>query len=134
MALDWSKYPDFTEDEFSHGGPEMDSGFMSRLQTARSICRELTKAAGFNEIPFRINSGSRSRERNRQVGGKPDSTHLYGRACDIAYTSSRECFFIAKSLLLAGFTRIGIAKNFIHVDIGEDFDFPDKAPNVLYLY
>lgn len=130
--MDWSRVPDFTSDEFDHGGPEMDEAFMLRLQTARSICRELCLEAGVPEISFVINSGSRSEKRNRQVGGKPDSTHLYGRACDIRASSSREKFFIVKSLLLAGFTRVGIYENFIHVDNGDDFDTPMKKPYVIF--
>jgi len=133
--LNWERYPDFSEHEFADGGPHMNHDFMSKLQTARSICRELCKEAGVSEVIFSINTGSRSEDNNRQVGGKPDSTHLYGRACDINADSSRDRYFIVKSLLLAGFTRIGIYKDdetYIHVDNGEQVEETEDPANVLW--
>jgi hypothetical protein len=50
------------------------------------------------------------------VGGKKDSAHRYGVACDISAVDSRSRFLIIKGLLHAGFTRIGVGSHFIHVD------------------
>lgn len=123
MSTDWSKYPNFKKSNFQHGGPEMHWHFMMKLQTARYLAelRCIEKGYPLSYAWFVITSGSRSEKRNRQVGGKPDSTHLYGRACDIEAESSRARALIVKSLLLAGFTRIGLSKEglFIHVDDGE---------------
>lgn len=130
----WERLPDFGEAEFRDGGPEPHIDFLRKLQLARSICRDLCYEKGYSDIPFAINSGSRSETKNQQVGGKPDSTHLYGRACDIEAESSRARFFIVKSLLLAGFTRIGIGDGFVHVDDGERLDEIEKDPDVLWLY
>lgn len=138
--LDWSKYPNFSRHEFDHGGPEMNEQFMGKLQLARKICAQLCKEQGYPEIPFKINSGSRSKEKNQQVGGKPDSTHLYGCACDIVAVGSRARFLIVKSLILAGFTRIfiyndrkdqGEGVKFIHVDTGEFVPALSKPPHVI---
>lgn len=137
--LNWNNYPNFTAQEFAHGGPEMHSEFMRKLQLARWICASLCLASDVPIIIFEITSGSRSEERNRQVGGKPDSTHLYGRACDIKASSSRSRYYIVKSLMLAGFTRIGISASeyFIHVDDGElitnETGHP-KTADVLWVY
>lgn len=138
--MDWNEYPNFSEKEFDHGGPAMHEEFMRKLQLARSICTQICREKGIPEISFVITSGSRDEERNRQVGGKPDSTHLIGRACDIAAATSRSMLLITKSLLLAGFTRVGISgsNNFIHVDDAELSDHPicnrkDDA-NVLWPY
>ena len=130
--MDWTKFLNFKKESFDQGGPPMDENFMHKLQTARSLAEELCKDLGYprSSAYFVINSGSRSEEHNRQVGGKPDSTHLYGRACDIKATNSRSRFIIAKSLLLAGFTRIGIGEDFIHVDIG----YPNKDIYVMWTY
>ncbi len=117
----WNNYPNFSWSEFDDGGPEMHPEFMRKLQLARWICHSLCIQKGVEPIPFIITSGSRSEENNQQVGGKPDSTHLYGRACDIAAVSSRDRKLITESLMLAGFSRIGISAEdyFIHVDDGE---------------
>lgn len=133
--LDWSKYPNFSQDEFEYpGSPKMKHRFMKKLQTARYLCTKLCEKEGYPEVKFVINSGARDPEKNRRVGGKPDSTHLYGCACDIKYVTSREAFFIVKSLMLAGFTRIFIGANFIHVDDGEFETEIDKDPHVLFHY
>jgi len=125
--MNWSNFPDFNEKEFFIGDPPypgvMNEDFMSKLQAARTI-------AG---VPFEINSGFRTTEHNQQVGGKPDSTHLLGRACDIKVVDSRTRINIVKSLLLAGFTRIGIGKDFVHVDNGEEVGKP-YDPNVMWTY
>lgn len=125
--LNWSEFKDFKRHEFDHGGPEMQLGFMQRLQAARDIARELCRELEIDEVKFVINSGSRDEERNRQVGGEPDSSHLYGCACDIKALSSRERFIIVKSLILAGFTRLGVYASFIHVD--NDFE---KVQNLIF--
>lgn len=92
---------------------------MQKIETARVLA----------DIPFGVNSGSRCKIHNKLEGGKDTSSHLEGYALDIAVTSSRARFIILKALIDAGFTRIGIGKNFIHVD-----DDPIKPPEVSWLY
>ena len=114
----WDEFNDFSHHEFDDGGPEMSFEFMFMLQQARNIARDTDP-----NIIFHINSGSRSIEQNQQVGGKPNSSHLEGVACDIRTGDSRTSFVVVKSLLLAGFTRIGVIQYkqiFVHVD-GADF-------------
>ncbi len=101
----------FTLDEFdcpSHkgSGVNMDGNFIAKLEQAREI-------AG---IPFKINSGYRTKERNQQVGGVKNSSHLIGVAADIAVGSGNERYIILNALIKAGFKRIGVAKTFIHCD------------------
>ncbi len=101
----------FTLDEFdcpSHqgSGVNMDGDFIAKLEQAREI-------AG---VPFKINSGYRTKERNEQVGGVPNSSHLNGLAADIAIASGNERYIILNALIKAGFKRLGIAKTFIHCD------------------
>jgi len=100
-------------------GVMMDSTFMYMLDEAREI-------AG---VPFRINSGYRTNHRNSQVGGVDGSAHTQGIAADIAVTDSRQRAIIVQALLEAGFTRIGIARTFVHCDIDST-----KAENVIWLY
>jgi len=98
---------------------KMDKTFLLRLDEAR-------ERAG---IPFIINSGYRTPEHNAKIGGKPNSSHLKGLAVDISVTNSRQRFIILNALLDVGFTRIGIADTFIHVDLDSE-----KSKEVIWTY
>lgn len=89
----------------------MDMKFMSMLDEAR-------REAG---VPFNITSGCRCISHNKEVGGSEDSSHIASLeqqccAVDIACNKSWHRFHIISSLIAVGFTRIGIASTFIHVD------------------
>ncbi|NJB66443.1 hypothetical protein GGQ74_000083 [Desulfobaculum xiamenense] len=93
-----------------------------------NVAREL---AG---IPFILTSACRCERHNAEVGGAQDSAHLASstreaHAVDIRVRNSRERFLVLGGLIAAGFTRIGVAKDFIHAD-----DDPDKDPRVAWLY
>ena len=83
-------------------------------------------------IPFII-SATRCPAYNRKVGGVKDSTHMtlfdesYG--IDIDVENSRDKYILVTSAIRAGFTRIGIAETFIHVD-----DSPVKVQEVIWTY
>ena len=96
-------------------GENMAPDFMEMLYQAR------LKAG----IPFMINSGFRTVERNRKVGGKPNSSHLIGRAADVACSNSRHRAKMMMAFIDAGFTRIGIGETFLHVD--NDKGKPDEV-------
>ena len=89
-----------------NSGVNMDNAFLQMLDDARGI-------AG---IPFSITSGFRTKERNEMVGGVSNSSHLIGKACDIAVGSGSERYIILNALIKAGFRRLGVAKTFIHCD------------------
>jgi len=80
--------------------------FIERLQKVRE-----------NFGPLTINSGCRCERHNRKVGGSPDSSHLRGLAADIHCANSLSRFHLLRSLMHAGFQRIGIGQEFIHVDM-----------------
>lgn len=114
----------FNIDEFRCkccGEAKMDEDFLRLLDRAREI-------AG---VPFIITSGYRCEKHNRAVGGVPTSAHVKGLAADIktAPLDSRARFRIVESLIVMGCTRIGIGKDFIHVDVDET-----KDPKVMWLY
>lgn len=123
------KFKNFTYDEFDSplqegSGQLMSNEFLSKLDHARDL-------AG---VPFKITSGYRIEadiERLRKAGYKvsPNSSHLKGVAADIACTSPADRFNIIDALLSVGFSRIGIADTFIHVD-----DDPDKHPFAIWTY
>ena len=101
------------------GREEMDPDFIFRLALARAEA----------DVKFIINSGWRCVVHNREVGGTIDSSHKTGLAVDLKAEYSEPRYRIIRALMLAGFNRIGIRKDFIHVDAD-----PDKPPHVMWLY
>ena len=107
------------------GKNKMNESFLATLTDAREYCR----------TPFMINSGYRCEKHNKKVGGKEKSTHRVGSAADIHCTESRQRAMILCGLLEAGFSRIGIAKTFIHVDMADRLEGEDiKVEAVFWLY
>ena len=122
--IDWDNIKHFDRAEFDSAdlfksGNNMQPEFIYKLDVAR----------GFSNSPFTINSGYRTPEHNKKVGGVPGSSHVTGWAADISATDGSKRFEIINALLLAGFNRIGVAKTFIHVDCQ-----PDKPQNVIWTY
>ncbi len=97
--------------------------------TNKYFIEKLDIARGIAGAKFKINSGFRCLKHNLNVGGNPDSSHLKGLAADIRIKSSSDRWKIVNALIQVGFSRIGIAETFIHVD--ED---DDKAQNVIWYY
>jgi len=107
----------FTFDEFDspdqiNSGEMMDPDFLAMLDEARDC-------AG---IPFVITSGFRTVAHNKKLikqgySASRNSSHLLGLAADIKCSDSRSRYIILDALNEVGFTRIGIAPNFIHVDL-----------------
>ncbi len=110
---------EFDSPDRPESGTLMNHEFMKKLQEARTI-------SGVN---FRITSGFRSSAHNQKIQGKKNSAHLTGHAADIFCIDSRHRFQIVHALFLAGFNRIGLASNFIHVD--DSLSLPE---NVIFLY
>ncbi|MES2382890.1 MAG: D-Ala-D-Ala carboxypeptidase family metallohydrolase [Bacteroidota bacterium] len=88
------------------------------------LVRMLNRARTFAGIPFIVTSGLRTPEKNAEVGGKEDSAHLTGLACDIQCTNNEERANIMKGAIFAGFKRIGIGKGHIHLDIDHEKPYP----------
>jgi zinc D-Ala-D-Ala carboxypeptidase len=127
--MNMRRYRYFSLSEFDSpdqkgSGENMDSSFLEMLDEARDC-------AG---IPFKITSGYRTKEhneslRNRGFKAVKTSAHLKGLAADISCKTSKERFIIIDALLFAGFTRIGIGKNFVHCDNDES-----KTPDLIFTY
>ena len=85
----------------------MNKEFLELLDKARTIAK----------IPFVITSGYRCQKHNQAVGSKPTSSHLVGKAADVACTSDSDRYRIIISCIAVGIKRIGVYRSFVHVDI-----------------
>jgi len=100
----------FKREEFDcqvSGTNNMEMEFLEKLDELRAWC-------GF---PFVITSGYRHPtmhpiERKKEVPG----THAQGIAADIKITNAADRFILVKNAVQLGFTGIGVASDFIHVD------------------
>lgn len=115
------KYFKLTEKTGSlgHTVADLDTNLVDKLDIVRGLC-------GF---PFKINSGYRTVTENKNVGGVSGSAHTKRKSVDISVTDSVKRFKIIKFALSNGINRIGVAKDFIHLDISEDL-----PPNVIWTY
>ena len=71
--------------------------------------------------PLKINSACRCEKHNSLVGGSSSSSHICtvlkpSFAFDVAINNDSERFMIVRTAISLGFHRIGIYKNFIHLD------------------
>ena len=124
------------ECECGCGEDRISSDLIECLQLARdSFGRGIT-----------INSGCRCPQRNKEVGGSSTSSHLLKTrdvngngwsggvqetcvAADLKATNSKDRFQLISVLIESGIRRIGIGKDFLHVDID-----PEKDKEVAWLY
>ena len=114
------KYSEFDSPDQPGSGEKMDIDFITKLTNARI-------SAG---VPFIINSGYRTKEHNKKIGGSPQSMHILGRAADIkctGFTAPK----IVQACLQEGFRVLinipfGSSVGFVHVD--------DKEPQQVRSY
>ena len=64
--------------------------------------------------------GIRCKKYNKQIGGYVDSPHLIGKAVDI-HVKNMDIISLAKQARDIGFSRIGLYRTFIHLDIIEPY-------------
>ena len=80
-------------------------------------------------IPFVITSSIRCVAHNAAVGGADRSAHLTGHAVDISAKTGAQRRAILKAALALDAPRIGVAKDFIHIDTA-----PNLVRNVVWTY
>tara|TARA_R110001599_G_C12037655_1_gene640782 strand:+ start:328 stop:786 length:459 start_codon:yes stop_codon:yes gene_type:complete len=119
LNLKYFTLSEFDSPDEPGSGSEMDQKFLEKLDYAR----------GNSGIPFKINSGYRTKDWNLKIGGRVGSSHQHGLACDIHCNGSRARALIITALLEVGITRIGIGKTFIHCDVDNK-----KDQDVFWLY
>ena len=114
----------FNRDEFAcqyTGNNEIQDEFIERLD-------ELREACGF---PFIITSGYRDPSHPIEAKKTKAGTHAQGIAADIKVTNGYQRFRIVEKAIALGFTGIGVARGFVHVDIRSP---DDTTPYVMWTY
>ena len=102
------RYFDIAEFDCQETGEnDMSEEFLWAIDSLREEC-------GFS---FVITSGYRSRKHSIEKAKNTPGTHAQGIACDIKVNGGVERFRIVEEALKMGFNGIGIAKNFVHVDL-----------------
>lgn len=108
----WHEYPNFSKAEFDckhTGANAMRHEFMTRLQALRAEY----------DRPMRITSGYRHpshpvEARKTHSNGE----HTQGMCADVACSTSQDRFELIRLAYKHGFTRIGIARTFVHLGLG----------------
>lgn len=117
-GMKWFKPSEFRKACPSCDWTDMEQSFLAKLDAAR-------EKAG---IPFVINSAFRSKEYELQKGRTGSSSHCKGVAVDLRCSCSSCRFAIVSAAIATNIHRIGIGKNFIHLD--DD----DSKPSGIWLY
>ena len=122
----WDKqkelYPNFPKSEFDcrHTNKnEMKHEFMTVLQAIR------------NEYgPMKITSGFRHPTHPIEARKMRPGEHTFGMCCDVACNNGADRYRLVTIELKHGFTRVGIAKTFVHLGLGA----PGLPQNVIWEY
>ena len=131
---------EFDSPDKKGSGKNMKSSFLKKLDKARMIAEEryqgkvkfvITWGGGFRTFPYHTSICYKLIAQGK-IKKRYESQHELGLAADISAESSREKFAIVECLLAAGFTRIGMAKTFIHVDMG--FSGNDNMNRLMWTY
>ncbi len=85
---------------------KIDSELLQKLQQLRDLIGK----------PIMVNSGYRTPEYNKRVGGAKNSYHMQGKAVDIK-VNGLSISELKANALEVGFNGVGVYKNFLHVDI-----------------
>ena len=101
------KYFKIEEFDCKHTGKnKMVPEFLEKLDHLRDEC-------GF---PFVVTSGYRDKTHPVEATKKAAGVHSQGIACDIKVNTGYQRYVLLKKAFEHGFTGIGVAKDFIHLD------------------
>ena len=92
------------------GENKMQKEFLNKLDELRHYC-------GF---AFVVNSGYRSVNHSAEINKPKGGTHTKGIAADIRVNNGMQRIEVVSKALELGFTGIGVAKSFVHVDTRDD--------------
>ena len=118
----------FKPDEFSCKCSDLECSGKDVGRISPELVRRLNKLRLMLGRPVVITSALRCAAHNAASGGKPDSAHLTGEAADIRCGSSVDRYHVLVAALVL-FQRVGIHREFIHVDCDER-----KPQDVVWMY
>lgn len=105
--------PHFSSSEFrclcGCGQVAISPGLIQTLEAIREY-------AGY---PINVESGFRCPTQNAAAGGSAQSAHLTGEAADFRIRSDHERFKFIEAAIMAGVSRVGVARTFLHLDISK---------------
>jgi|TARA_R110000744_G_scaffold360873_1_gene468471 zinc D-Ala-D-Ala carboxypeptidase len=105
-----SNFKYFTKDEFAcqyTGNNLIEDSLIHKLDLLREAC----------DFPFIISSGYRDPTHPIEAKKTKAGTHSKGIAADIKVQNGMQRYSIVQHAISLGFNGIGVARNFIHVDI-----------------
>lgn len=112
MKADWTKYPNFTKAEFdckATGENNMQHEFMEKLQKLRvAYGKSMRITSGFRSVKHPIEA------KKTHSNGE----HTQGYCADIYCDNGADRYILISLALANDITRIGVAKNFLHLGIG----------------
>lgn len=113
------EYSEFDSPDAPGSGKKMDNDFVRLIDEIRHRYGE----------PLVVNSGYRTEQHNKVVGGEKNSAHTKGLAVDIQVEQSRKRYKLIGLAYSFGIERIGLSENFVHLDCDET-----KDPEVFWTY
>lgn len=112
MIAQWTSYPNFKKEEFDckfTGENNMQHEFMVKLQAIRTeFGKALKVTSGFRSTKHPIEA-----QKTNSYG-----EHTQGTCADIFCDNGSDRYKLISLALKHGITRIGVAKNFLHLGIG----------------
>ena len=92
------------------------------------LARKVQKVRDILGRSITINSGIRCDRHNGNIGASETSSHIGGWAADLKTRGSADRYALLQAAIQV-FDRVGIAKNFIHVDVDAN-----KTAGVVWMY
>lgn len=93
------------------------------MENVEELAENLQILRYFLNVSIHINSGYRTEDYNKKIGGSKNSQHLYAKAADIRVKTEMftECLYdIIEGLIRTGQMKqggVGLYSNFVHYDI-----------------
>jgi len=110
----------FSKSEFDcKDGSEMPSNV---LENIKELAKNMQVLRDNLNLPIKLTSAYRSPSHNRKSGGKSNSQHLYGKACDMQVKgmSPKDVYASIERLIELGEMKeggLGLYNTFVHYDI-----------------
>lgn len=92
-----------------------------------AFLQQLNLMRAFYQRPIRVTSGPRCAVHNQRVGGEAHSAHLLGTAADLYCPTTPARWLMLEAARHADFRRLGIGKDFLHVDVAKDTSHPQDV-------